>query len=44
VLVPALMRVLGALNWWLPSWLEHLLPNLEEDDPAALKASQPAIG
>lgn len=44
VLVPALMRVFGNWNWWLPDWLERLLPNLEEDAPAALKASQPVSG
>jgi putative drug exporter of the RND superfamily len=29
VLVPALMRVFGAWNWWLPAWLDRILPNLE---------------
>ena len=26
VLVPALMRLFGAANWWLPRWLDKLLP------------------
>ena len=26
VLVPATMKLLGAANWWLPSWLDRLLP------------------
>ena len=26
VLVPAFMRVAGRWNWWLPGWLERLLP------------------
>ncbi len=26
VLVPATMRLLGHWNWWLPRWLERLLP------------------
>lgn len=26
VLVPALMELLGAANWWLPRWLARLLP------------------
>ncbi|HEY7951546.1 MAG TPA: MMPL family transporter [Solirubrobacteraceae bacterium] len=30
VLVPAVMRLLGARNWWLPAWLARILPNLEE--------------
>ncbi|BCJ33087.1 membrane protein [Actinocatenispora thailandica] len=26
VLVPALMELLGAANWWLPRWLDRVLP------------------
>ena len=29
VVVPATMELLGARNWWLPSWLDRLLPHLE---------------
>ncbi len=28
VLVPATMQLLGDRNWWLPGWLERLLPNI----------------
>jgi RND superfamily putative drug exporter len=28
LLVPATMELLGASNWWLPRWLDRLLPNL----------------
>ena len=28
LLVPALMRVLGNWNWWLPRWLDRLLPHV----------------
>jgi RND superfamily putative drug exporter len=28
VLVPATMELLGDRNWWLPSWLHRLLPNI----------------
>jgi RND superfamily putative drug exporter len=28
VLVPATMVLLGNANWWLPGWLERILPNL----------------
>jgi len=31
VLVPALMRLFGTWNWWLPAWLARILPNLEPD-------------
>ncbi len=29
VLVPAVMQLLGPLNWWIPDWLERRLPRLE---------------
>ncbi|MEV5751392.1 MMPL family transporter [Actinoallomurus sp. NPDC052308] len=29
VLVPAVMELLGAVNWWLPGWLARLLPVAE---------------
>jgi RND superfamily putative drug exporter len=31
VLVPALMRLMGARNWWLPTSLGRILPRLEID-------------
>jgi RND superfamily putative drug exporter len=29
VLVPAVMQLLGSRNWWIPNWLERLLPRLD---------------
>lgn len=29
VLVPATMKLLGDANWWLPAWLDRLLPELD---------------
>ena len=29
VLVPAVMQLLGDRNWWIPNWLERLLPELD---------------
>jgi len=29
VLVPATMKLLGDANWWLPGWLDRLLPELD---------------
>ncbi len=29
VLVPAAMSLLGHRAWWLPSWLDRLLPNID---------------
>lgn len=34
LLVPATMELLGARNWWLPSWLDRLLPSLNVEGPA----------
>jgi RND superfamily putative drug exporter len=33
VLVPATMALLGRANWWLPAWLDRLLPHVEVDRP-----------
>ena len=30
-LVPATMSLLGDLNWWLPRWLDRLLPHVDID-------------
>ena len=29
VLVPATMELLGARNWWLPKWLDRVLPRID---------------
>ena len=29
VLVPAVMQLLGKRNWWIPDWLERVLPRLD---------------
>jgi putative drug exporter of the RND superfamily len=29
VLVPAVMELLGKWNWWIPNWLERILPRLD---------------
>jgi putative drug exporter of the RND superfamily len=33
VLVPATMAMLGQRNWWLPSWLDRLLPRVHTEAP-----------
>jgi putative drug exporter of the RND superfamily len=36
ILVPALMHLLGRANWWLPRWLDRLLPRFSiEGEEAA---------
>ena len=37
VLVPATMALLGKANWWLPAWLDRVLPVL------TVEGEQPAI-
>jgi putative drug exporter of the RND superfamily len=35
VLDPAVMQILGERNWWLPRWLDRVLPRAElEPAPA----------
>jgi RND superfamily putative drug exporter len=29
VLVPAVMQLLGSANWWIPRWLDRLVPRLD---------------
>jgi RND superfamily putative drug exporter len=31
ILVPAVMHLFGSANWWLPKWLDRLLPHLSVD-------------
>lgn len=41
ILVPASMKLMGDANWWLPDWLDRLLPNVDIDpvDSAAFDAT-----
>jgi RND superfamily putative drug exporter len=32
VLVPATMELLGDANWWLPRWLQRVVPHVQIDD------------
>jgi RND superfamily putative drug exporter len=34
VLVPATMELLGDRNWWLPAWLDRLLPHVDVEGDA----------
>jgi RND superfamily putative drug exporter len=36
VLVPATMKLMGDANWWIPGWLERLLPSVDIEGPAGL--------
>jgi RND superfamily putative drug exporter len=41
VLLPAVMLLMGERTWWLPRWLDRLLPEISVEGPAA-PAPQPA--
>jgi RND superfamily putative drug exporter len=34
VFVPALMSILGRTNWWLPGWLDRIIPKFEVEGGA----------
>jgi RND superfamily putative drug exporter len=38
VLVPAVMQLLGPRNWWIPDWLERMLPRIDVEarEPEAI--------
>jgi RND superfamily putative drug exporter len=38
VLVPAVMQILGDRNWWIPAWLERILPALDVEGRAVSPA------
>ncbi len=41
ILVPATMSLLGDANWWLPRWLDRLLPSLDGAHSEAAQAPEP---
>jgi RND superfamily putative drug exporter len=43
VLLPATMKLLGDANWWIPRWLERLLPTINVAGEAGLPAPQMEI-
>ena len=44
VLVPATMKLLGDWNWWLPVWLDRLLPNLDIEGGVGLPEPEYEVG
>ncbi len=36
VLVPATMKLMGNANWWLPAWLDRLLPTIDIEGESGL--------
>ncbi len=44
VLLPAVMRALGPRTWWLPGWLDRVLPSFDHGAPATAGAGAAAGG
>jgi RND superfamily putative drug exporter len=40
LLVPALMHLLGAANWWLPRWLDRRMPRISIEPPECRAAHE----
>jgi RND superfamily putative drug exporter len=47
ILVPAAMKLMGDWNWWMPAWLDRILPHIaleteDDEEPATEPQLQPA--
>ena len=42
ILVPAAMKLMGDWNWWMPSWLDRLLPDLSFESGSGKSEPEPA--
>jgi putative drug exporter of the RND superfamily len=40
VLLPAAIRLLGDAAWWMPAWLERLLPGVDVDEPSGQRPDE----
>jgi RND superfamily putative drug exporter len=43
VLVPATMALLGKANWWLPTWLDRVLPHLSVEKGEEGRQQRPPV-
>jgi RND superfamily putative drug exporter len=41
VIVPSTMELLGDANWWLPGWLDRILPHLDVEGPHEVLDHEP---
>jgi RND superfamily putative drug exporter len=44
VLVPAIMHLFGRANWWLPRWMDRVLPRLHVEGGGHAGAPEPPAG
>ena len=40
VIVPSTMELLGDANWWLPGWLDRILPHLDVEGPSHVEPDE----
>ena len=40
ILVPATMKLMGDANWWIPHWLDRLIPQIDIEGDAALPPAE----
>ncbi|MCL1601718.1 MAG: MMPL family transporter [Actinomycetia bacterium] len=40
ILVPASMKLMGNANWWIPRWLDRILPTIDIEGEAGLPAPE----
>jgi RND superfamily putative drug exporter len=43
IFIPSLMTVIGPRNWWLPSWLERVLPHVSVESEQDIEAGASEI-
>ena len=41
ILVPAAMQLMGRWNWWLPGWLDRILPDLNVEGDSKTDSIEP---
>jgi uncharacterized membrane protein YdfJ with MMPL/SSD domain len=42
ILVPSTMQLMGGVNWWLPKWLDRILPDVDFESSAPKEPSREA--
>ena len=40
ILVPATMKLMGDVNWWIPNWLDRLIPQIDIEGDSALPPAE----
>jgi len=43
ILIPSLMSIFGTANWWLPEWLNKVLPHFSVESPEDIEAGASEI-